>query len=154
MNDDFTEIVQIGSDLNHSYFRARTKGGVILIFGNPEIITGAGNFDATIRFANNAITAFAESAAVDTAGNIISFDYQSNNNGDYNIAEIDYTGHGYFNDHGVFVVDRNPFASLNFRYKPAKRPLDFYVGGQLLRKDEQLTDIYACVSLSTFCTPI
>ncbi len=153
VNDDFTYIVEIGSDLNHSYFIVRSKGGVILIFGNQEIISGIGNFDSTIRFSNNDVETFAESAAIDTAGNVIKFHYNSNNNGDFNISEIDYTGHGKFDDRGIFVIDRNPFASLNFVYKPASRPLEFYVGGQLLRKDEQLTDIYSCVSSSTFVPP-
>jgi hypothetical protein len=140
--------LQFGPDLNHSYFRARTKGGVTLIFGNPDVITtGPGtNTDATATFANGAVAAFAESAAIDTAGNFIAFHYILNTNGDHNISEIDYTGHGHFNNKEEFTVDQKFFASLTFQYKLASQPIDLYVGGQLLRQDEQLTDIYACVS--------
>jgi Salmonella virulence plasmid 65kDa B protein len=151
VNDDFTEIVQfdprldpkLSPDLNHSYFRARTKGGVTLLFGNPEIVTAAPNpnsLDATVRFANGTVMAFAESAAVDTAGNFIAFHYDikdsdSKDNGEYNISEIDYTGHGRLDYRGVLAVDRNPFAKVDFAYK-ATRPIDVYVGGQLLRRDK------------------
>ena len=58
--------------------------------------------------------AFAESAAIDTAGNFISFHYQSNNFGDYNVIEIDYTGHGTINEKAVISVDQNPYASVTF----------------------------------------
>lgn len=158
-NDDFTEIVQFGPDFAHSYFRARTKGGVTLIFGNSEIAaspTAPSKLDATIRLDNGSgpILVYAESAAIDTAGNFISFHYQSNGWGDYNISEINYTGHGRTNEKGVITVDRDPFASVSFVYEnQASRPIELYVGGHLLRKDQRLTDIYSCVSEVTFRSP-
>jgi hypothetical protein len=149
-NDDFSEIVQYGSDLSHSYFRVRTKGGVTLILGNPDAVTtgpGAAT-DAMVQFNNGAVAVFAESAAIDTAGNFISFHYDQNHKGDYNVSEIDYTGHGHYVGQ-TFIVDRNPFASVTFKYTSAGiRPIDVYIGGQPLSKDQQLTDIYACVSSS------
>ncbi len=158
-NDDFTEIVQFGPNLGHSYFRARTKGGVTLVFGNPAILASpTGNpsqLDATIRLDNGAgpILLFAESAAIDTAGNFIAFHYQSNGFGDYNVSEIDYTGHGRINDRAVIAADRDPFASLTFAYEKASRPMELYVGGHLLKKDQRLTDIYSCVSDVTLIFP-
>ena len=111
VNDDFTQITQYGADLNHSYFRARTKGGVTLVFGNPANALPAPPrnptaLDATIKFANGSVVAFAESAAIDSAGNFISFHYQSNGYGDYNIIEIDYTGRGTINEKAVISVDQ------------------------------------------------
>jgi RHS repeat-associated protein len=159
VNDDFTEVVQFGPDLGHSYFRARTKGGVTLIFGNPAILAAPpanpSELDATIRVDNGAgpVLIFAESAAIDTAGNFITFHYQSNGFGDYNITEVDYTGHGRINDKGVISKDRDPFASVTFIYETAARPIELYVGGHLLRKDRRLTEIYSCVSSVTLVAP-
>ena len=158
VNDDSTDVVQFGPDLNHSYFRARTKGGVTLVFGNPAIIAAAPadrvKLDATIRFSDDSVIAFAESAAIDTAGNFIAFHYQSNNMGDYNISEVDYAGHGSIDDLANIKVDREPFASVTFIYEPAPRPLEVYVAGQLLRKDKRLTDIYSCVSDEALVAPL
>jgi hypothetical protein len=116
-------LINQGIDLNHSYFRVRTKGGVTIVFGNPANATGGGNqasLDATIRFEDHPdrpVLAFAESAAIDTAGNFISFHYQSNKNGDYNITEIDYTGHGTIDEKAVLSIDQNPYASMTFIYE-------------------------------------
>jgi hypothetical protein len=159
VNDDFTEIVQFGPDLSHSYFRARTKGGVTLIFGNPAILrsplASSSELDASIRVNNSTgpILVFAESAAIDTAGNFITFHYQSNDLGDYNVSEIDYTGHGQIDAKGIISKDRDPFASVTFVYENAPRPIELYVGGYLLRKYKRLTDIVSCVSEVTFATP-
>lgn len=154
VNDDFTEVVQFGPDLNHSYFRARTKGGVTLIFGNPAIIaTPSAELDATIKFFDKSVVTFAESAVVDTAGNFIAFHYQSNNYGDYNIVEVDYTGHGSIDNNAVITKDRDPFASVTFVYGPAPRPIELYVAGQIIKKDKRLTDIYSCVSNDPFVAP-
>jgi RHS repeat-associated protein len=148
INDDYTEILQLGADLNHSLFRVRTKGGVTLILGSPKILQAAppaSELDATIRFADGSVMAFAESAAIDTAGNFITFRYQSNGLGDYNISEIQYTGHGKLAEDGSIVVDRKPFAGVSFSYEFAPHALEVFVGGQLLRKDQRLTDIASCV---------
>ncbi|WP_171054517.1 RHS repeat-associated core domain-containing protein [Roseovarius arcticus] len=161
VDDDFSEIVQYGPDLNHSYFRVRTKGGVTLIFGNPEILTigdpASPDLDATIHLSNGAVLAFAESIAADTVGNFIQFRYQKNGLGDYNIRNIYYTGHGRFDEKSLLHVDRGFFAAITFRYTAAPRPLEVYVGGQSLKKDQKLTDVYSCVSDeyidSTFSCP-
>ena len=73
--------------------------------------------------------------------------------GDYNVSEIDYTGHGRINDRAVIAADRDPFASLTFAYEKASRPMELYVGGHLLKKDQRLTDIYSCVSDVTLIFP-
>lgn len=149
-NDDFTEIIRYGEHLNNSYFRVRTKGGVTLVFGNPAIVTLSPNpsdLDATIRFQDNSVAAFAESRAIDTAGNFIEFHYQSNGVGDYNVSEIDYTGRGAIDEKAIIAKDRDPFASVTFIYETSSRPLEVYIAGQLLRKDRRLTDIYSCVSV-------
>jgi hypothetical protein len=163
VNDDFTEVMQFGPDLSHSYFRARTKGGVTLVFGNPAILASPpanpSDLDATIRLDNGTgpVLAFAESAAIDTVGNYIAFHYRSNGFGDYNISEIDYTGHGQIDDRGVITKNRDPFASVTFIYetdnKKLPRPIEQYVGGHLIRKNQRLTDIYSCVSNITVTAP-
>ncbi|TBA07730.1 lipid II-degrading bacteriocin [Rhizobium ruizarguesonis] len=150
VDDDFTEIVQYGPDLNHSYFRVRTKGGVTLIFGNPEIsVIGdptSPDLDATIHLHDGSVLAYAESVAADTVGNFIELSYQKNGFGDYNISNIYYTGHGSFDAKSILHVDRGFYAAISFRYTSAPRPLEVYIGGQVLRKDQQLTDVYSCVS--------
>jgi hypothetical protein len=157
VNDDHTKIIQIGADLNHSYFLAKTKGGVTLVLGNPENVTAgavSGALDATIKFHDGTVIAFAESVVIDTSGNYISFHYEANTYGDNNVTEIDYTGHGTVDAAGHISTDRAPFASVSFYYDELKtRPLEYYVGGQLLRKDRRLTDIYSCVSSDALASP-
>jgi RHS repeat-associated protein len=160
VNDDFTEVVQFGADLEHSYFRARTKGGVTIVFGNADNArapsSGSPQLDATIHVRNPLnntahVLTFAESLAIDSAGNYIQFHYEPDAvagayTGDYNISEIDYTAHGQIDDQAVVTEDRGPFAVINFRYKNAPRPMQLYVGGAFLQRNRQLTDIFACVS--------
>jgi RHS repeat-associated protein len=161
VNDDFTEVIQFGEHLDQSYFRARTKGGVTLVFGNPDTShtphPGAREVDATIyihtAIGNVAhVLTFAESAAIDSPGNIIKFHYTSKGVGDYNISEIDYTAHGKIDDQAIIDIepDKPFFASINFDYEDAPRPMDLYVGGGLIRKDERLTSIVSCVSSDRF----
>ncbi|WP_429924102.1 eCIS core domain-containing protein [Agrobacterium vitis] len=159
-NDDFTEIVRFGQDLDSSYFRVRTKGGVTLIFGNPGNKTGPrdpNKNDATILVRKQGETldhvlAFAESAALDTVGNYISFHYEQYGNGDYNVREILYTGHGELDNDGVLTSDRDPFASVSFLY--AKAPaLRTYVSGAALVREKKLTDIFSCVADTTIAYP-
>src|SRR5262245_28088115 len=70
------------------------------------------------------------------------------------VTEIDYTGHGILDAKGLLVTDRAPLASVSFHYETKTiRPLEVYVGGQLLRKDRRLADIYSCVSSSTIVAP-
>ncbi|MBV9825375.1 MAG: hypothetical protein JO001_06850, partial [Alphaproteobacteria bacterium] len=165
VNDDYSEVVRYGPSLERSYFRVRTKGGLTLVFGNPGNATTSSpdpvRYDATILIhrdkagdsTKDHALLFAESVAIDTAGNFIAFHYKQNGNGDYNIDEIIYTGHGSIDDAAVITVDRDPFASVTFQYQDAPRPLDAYVSGGLLRKEKTLSDIYSCVSDATISYP-
>jgi hypothetical protein len=143
--DDQTRIIQIGPDLEHSFFLVQTKGGVTLVFGNAENASGSPG-DSVVRFADGRVLGFAESLAVDTAGNTIEFHYDQNKNGDYNVSHIDYTAHGHFPDDGKFVQDKRPFASLTFSYVAASRPLETFVAGHSLVKDRKLVAIASCIS--------
>jgi hypothetical protein len=160
-DDDFTEIVRYGDSLERSYFRVRSKGGVTLVFGNPSVVNvptasalDKNVFDATIQIHSassntDLILAFAESAVVDTAGNIIYFRYKQEGKGDYNIDEILYTAHGSIDENAEITEDAPPFASVSFVYAPAVAPEDVYVAGALLEKNVTLTDLYSCVSTIT-----
>jgi Salmonella virulence plasmid 65kDa B protein len=152
--DDQSRIVQIGPDLSHSYFKVQTKGGLTIIFGNPDNpYFGTPGFngivDATVRFSDSSVLAFAASAAVDSAGNYIEFHYELKNNGDYNgdynVTHIDYTGHGVLDDDDKIVTDRKPFASINFSYENAPRPLEVFVAGRSIVKNRRLVEIVSCV---------
>ena len=161
-NDDYTEIVRYGGDLDASYFRVRTKGGVTIIFGNPGNASSPNRdlikYDATIlthREIENKdrVLAFAQSSVIDTVGNYIEFHYEQNGNGDYNVKEIIYTGHGSIDALGIITPDRKPYASLTFVYDDASTPLETFVSGALLRRDKKLTDIYSCTSDKEFDYP-
>jgi hypothetical protein len=158
INDDFTQIHQFGPDLNHSYFRVRSKGGITLVLGNPEIVSpqsiDPSNLDAAIRVADHSVSAFAESAAIDTAGNFLKFHYNSNGFGDYNVSNIYYTGHGSIDAIGIITEDRKPYAALTFSYESAPRPMEAYVGGQLIRKDLRLTDVHSCIFEKPFVVQV
>ena len=70
-NDDFTQVTRFGPDLEHSFFRARTKSGLTVFYGNPALSGSYSAFqsaDASIRFSNGSLMALAESIAVDAAG--------------------------------------------------------------------------------------
>lgn len=158
INDDQTRIIQFGPDLEHSFFLAQTKGGVTILFGNAENVSGSPG-DSVVRFGDGRVLGFAESLAIDTAGNTIEFHYDQNQNGDYNISHIDYTGHGHLGEDGKLVADKRPFASVTFTYtKKTSRSLETFVGGHSLVRDRQLTDIVSCVSetrlqLNEICVP-
>ncbi|TBB15098.1 hypothetical protein ELH51_33610 (plasmid) [Rhizobium ruizarguesonis] len=153
INDDFTEVVRFGPDLDSSYFKVRTKGGVTLIFGNPENTSGPRDpkkNDATILIrrqgeAVDRVLGYAESTVIDTAGNFIEFHYEQYGNGDYNIREILYTGHGTADDKGVVARDTAPYASVSFIYDKAPA-LRTFVAGAVLVRERKLTDIFSCVA--------
>ena len=144
-SDDQTRIFQIGPDLEHSFFLAQTKGGITVVFGNSENVSGSPG-DSVVRFSDNRVLGFAESLAIDTTGNAIEFHYDQNHNGDYNISRIDYTSHGQLSDDGKYVTDRRPFASLTFNYVPASTSLETFVAGHSIVKDRQMVGITSCVS--------
>ncbi|MBX5206830.1 RHS repeat domain-containing protein [Rhizobium sp. NZLR11] len=144
--DDQTRIFQIGPDLQHSYFKVQTKGGLTILLGNAENKNGAPD-DSVVRFPDGTIVAFAESLAIDTAGNFIEFNYDQNGKGQYNVSHINYTGHGSLADNDVLRDDQRPYASVTFDYKNV-RPLEVFTGGRSLVRDHILTDIRSCVGSS------
>lgn len=116
VNDDFTEIVRYGNNLDSSYFRAKTKGGVIIVFGDTQA-----NGNSTILIHRDSPTdksnhalAFAESAVMDTAGNFIEFHYNQNGKGDYNIDQILYTGYGSIKRKRCYNKRRKSIYQSNF----------------------------------------
>ncbi|MHC6157517.1 RHS repeat-associated core domain-containing protein [Bradyrhizobium elkanii] len=165
INDDHTEIVRYGASLERSYFRVRTKGGLTIVFGNPGNASTPSpdpvKYDASILIRRDVagdnlkdhVLAFAESAAIDTAGNIIEFHYKQNGKGDYNVDQVLYTGHGSIDDKAVVTVERAPFASVSFTYQDAPRPLEVYLSGGLLKKEKILSDLHSCVSENAISYP-
>ena len=137
--DDTTRILQMGATLDTSRFRVDTKGGLRLYFD------GANN--SSVKLADGFTLVFAASRIVDTAGNYIEFRYSANGNGDYDVQSIRYTGHETRDGGGNVTSDRRPYASIEFEYENAPRPLDAYIAGRVLRKSTRLKSIQSRVSL-------
>ena len=119
--------------LENSYFTVDTKGGVTLVFN--------GSNGSKVKLSDGSILLFAESAAIDTVGNYIEFSYQGNNNGNYDISSINYTGHGKLKD-GNIIADSgySPFATIDFTYEKV-RALSSYIAGRSIVRDIRLTSI-------------
>ncbi|WP_296714051.1 SpvB/TcaC N-terminal domain-containing protein [Rhodoblastus sp.] len=134
--DDQTKIVQTGADFGSSVFWVQTKGGILITFD--------GSNNSRVHFSDKTL-AMAESFVFDTVGNYIQFEYRPDNNGDYNITSIKYTGLGTANPAGGVNVRRAPFASVTFEYDPAP-PLTSYIAGRLLVRDVRLKSIQSVVA--------
>jgi RHS repeat-associated protein len=129
--DDQTRITRIGADFENSFFKAETKGGVILVFNGKE---GS-------RVKTNGVTLLmAQSLSLDTAGNYIQYEYETNDKGNYDIKNIKYTGHGRLNSAGLISSDQAPHATISFSYETA-RPVSSYMAGRPLVRDNRLKEI-------------
>ncbi|MER9243477.1 RHS repeat-associated core domain-containing protein [Mesorhizobium sp. M0633] len=136
--DDQSQIVQFGADFGSSRFIARTKGGLILVFN--------GEGKSRISFGAGPTLLQAVSYIFDTAGNYISFEYQNDEDGDYDISSIRYTGRGRVDGTGAVTSERAGFASVEFSYEGASRTIEAYVAGHVLKKKRRLSSITALVT--------
>jgi RHS repeat-associated protein len=137
--DDQTRITQIGANLRTSIFRVQTKGGLTLIFD--------GSNNSHILLDNGNVLAFAESRAIDSAGNYIDFYYDINRLGDGNLVQIRYTGHVDLDHDGNLVTgrDQKPFATVDFSYENAPREIESFVAGRQILRSKRLKSIVSKV---------
>ncbi len=137
--DDQSQIVQIGSDFSNSSFLVRTKGGLTIVFN------GAGG--SRIQFSGGPTLLHAASFIFDTTGNFIEFKYQNDGDGDYEIAEINYTGRGTVDfATGQTTVVHPGFASVKFTYTTATRVLEAFIAGHAIKKKRRLDAIQSVVA--------
>ncbi len=136
--DDQSQIVQIGSDFSSSRFLVRTKGGLTIVFN------GAGG--SRIQLSCGPTLLHAASFIFDTTGNLIEFKYQNDGDGDYDIAEINYTGRGTVDlATGQTAIVHTGFASVKFTYTTATRVLEAFVAGHAIKKKRRLDSIQSVV---------
>lgn len=137
--DDQSQIVQIGADFSSSRFLVRTKGGLTLVFN------GAGG--SRIQFSGGPTLLQAASFVFDTTGNFIEFKYVNDGDGDYDIAEINYTGRGTIDPAtGQTTIVHPGFASVKFTYTTATRALEAFVAGHAIKKKRRLDSIQSVVA--------
>lgn len=137
--DDQSQIVQIGPDFTNSRFLVRTKGGLTIVFN------GAGG--SRIQFSGGPTLLHAASFIFDTTGNFIEFKYQNDGDGDYDIAEINYTGRGTVDPStGQTTIVHPGFASVKFTYTTATRALEAFVAGHAIKKKRRLDSIQSVVA--------
>jgi RHS repeat-associated protein len=130
--DDQTRIVRVGADFENSFFKVQTKGGVTLVFN--------GEGGSRIKLADGTTLLMAESFAIDTSGNYIQYQYETNGKGNYDIKSIKYTGHGSLSTSGAVSSDQAPYASIDFSYENV-RAISTYIGGRLFVRDIRLKEI-------------
>ncbi len=135
--DDVSRIIKYGATLASSRFVVQTKGGVTLHFN--------GSNGSTIN-ANGTALLWVVSRIVDTPGNFIEFHYQHNQQGDYAVSSIRYTGHELKDEVGNLISFLNPYASVDFEYDNIARPIDTYIAGRLIRRTYRLKSISSKVS--------
>ncbi|MGU3404107.1 RHS repeat-associated core domain-containing protein [Methylobacterium brachiatum] len=154
--DDQTRIFQVGPTLERSYFEVRTKGGLTLLFGNIENARDKPD-NSVIRFKDGKVLGFAESIAIDTSGNFIEFKYESTQDGEAHVSQVNYTGLGRFTFNPTsgsvasFIRDLCPFASVQFDYNTkSQRKLQVFVAGHEIIKEKRLEGIRSWVSADRF----
>lgn len=100
-----------------SEFEVKTKSGLTILLGNSagSRITLDGK-----------VLAWVCETIEDTLGNYIQFSYLQNNNGDYNIDQITYTGNR--------SQDISPYAAIEFTYSENPHPIEsYFVGYKIVR---------------------
>jgi hypothetical protein len=126
--ESFTRIISYGSaGSGPAYFRAWTKSGQVIEYGNTadSRIEAQGKSDVRV-YAVNKIS--------DTKGNYLTFSYTEDNaNGDYSPSRIDYTGNA--------ATGVAPFASVQFAYQGRTDITPIYVGGSVIKTQNRLTDV-------------
>jgi Salmonella virulence plasmid 65kDa B protein len=115
-------------------FMVRTKAGLTMYYGATT--------DSQIRLKDKKILLWTCNKIQDSSGNYIDFKYVQNETGDYigdyNIAEIDYTGNS--------NAGQLPFATITFNYQTLPTPSSAFIGGYEIRRDKQMTSIVTAVS--------
>ena len=136
--DDQSQIIQIGADFASSRFVVRTKGGLTILFD--------GSNGSRVTFKNGPTLLQAASRILDTTGNYIQFEYKMDDDGDYDVSTVRYTGRGRLDVDGIFTSDRAGFAAIQFEYDTAPRVIDAHVSGQVIRKKRRLKSIRSAVT--------
>lgn len=142
--DDYSKIVMSGAGLATASISVQTKGGATLVFD--------GSNGSRIRLQDGTVLLLALSRIVDTAGNFIEFRYEQNGYGDYNVNSVRYTGHQRSTPGGV-VIDRSPFASVEFTYENAPRAVEGYIAGRKVRRDRRLKSVWVRVTDQSLDAP-
>src|SRR6478609_3481924 len=135
--DDQTRVVETGADFGSSMFVVNTKGGLKIEF---DSIPGAPNGQnrGDIRFSDSSVLLRAESRLSDSTGNFIDFFYLVNNNGNYDVKSVQYTGHATTTGP---AAEQPPYARVNFEYESSPRVLQSFVAGRPLIVDTRLKGI-------------
>ncbi|MER2216844.1 toxin TcdB middle/N-terminal domain-containing protein [Methylobacterium brachiatum] len=136
--DDQSQIVQVGADFASSRFIVKTKGGPTILFD--------GSNGSRVMFRNGPTLLQAASRILDTTGNYIQFEYKTDEDGDYDVSTVRYTGRGRVDADGFFTSDRAGFAAVQFEYDTASRVVEAYVSGQVIRKKRRLRSIRSIVT--------
>ena len=128
--ESFTKVISYGTaGSGPAYFKAWTKAGQIIEFGNTadSAIEAQGKTDIRI-WASNKIS--------DTKGNYLTVSYTEDNpNGDYRPDRIDYTGNA-----GANPV-LTPYNSVRFAYEDRADATPMYDGGSLIKSTKRLTNV-------------
>ena len=129
-SESYTRVVSIGGAAgNPQYFKAWTKDGHILVYGNTtdsRLETQAGT--AVITWAVNKLR--------DTLGNYMTFTYiEDNVNGDSRLTRVDYSGNA--------TANTNPNNSVRFTYESRLDAEGTYIGAQFFKMPQRLAKIEA-----------
>lgn len=131
--ESYTKVVSHGgADGDPQYFKAWTKSGQIVEYGNAD--------DSRIEAQGKTVAvAWAANRITDTKGNYLTFSYTEDNaNTQYTLDRIDYTG----ND----AAGAAPYNSVRFTYadlhsEVSKYVKDTYLAGSLVKRTKALTKI-------------
>jgi hypothetical protein len=147
--ESFTKIVSYvtgsGSSTGPSYFKAWTKSGQIMEFGNSAdsaieavYVPSANPVNDTANASKNDIRVWAVNKISDTVGNYLTVTYTEDTKamltGDYRPSRIDYTGHG-----GTTAV--TPYNSVRFVYQTRTDKVPIFQGGAVVEVAQRLTNI-------------
>ncbi|OYZ04743.1 MAG: hypothetical protein B7Y26_11320 [Hydrogenophilales bacterium 16-64-46] len=126
--ESFSKIVSVGGSAGDpQYFKAWTKAGQIVEFGNTE--------DARVEAQGKTLAAsWAVNKISDTLGNTIVFTYTEDNpNGEHRIARIDYTGNE--------TVGVSPHNAVEFEYETRPDPSSGFLAGSLSSQTQRLVRV-------------
>jgi len=126
--ESYTRIISYGNaGSGPLYFRAWTKAGLILEYGNTD--------DSRIEAqGKTSVRVYAVNRISDTSGNYLTVSYTEDNpNGDYYPAQIAYTGNA--------TAGAPPNRYLTFSYEARTDITPSYVGGSVIKAQNRLTKI-------------
>lgn len=135
IEDDQTRIQSLMDGSGNRYFKAKTKAGLTIYFGESQ--------NSRIRTSAGSIYVWAATRIEDTFGNQIYFIYRSSN-GDWGPQEIHYTlpKGSISSSDAVAEIRAKSFASVHFLYgSDSNSVTTSYLGGQAISRSDYVTSI-------------